>query len=378
MGLEAATYISQLVATNPVGATDPRSQGDDHLRLLKSTLQNTFPVITGAVTATHTELNQLHGGLITSVADGGAGAPAYSFASDPDSGFFRITANNVRMAAGGLPIFGYVNSAGVAINQPFGTIQAVSDGTAGAPVYSFGNDPDCGMYRIGPNNLGVSVNGAKIFEFAGAGTGEARFTDGTIALPSITFINDIDTGIIRNSSNIMSLVVGGAQRFQMSATYVYAVTAPFWVEDGTSGAPSLSFVNDSDSGIWRPGGNQIQVVVGGTTCAQFYLNGIIPQTLFADGAPGAPSMSFNNDLDTGVYRSAADTYDIVCGGVSIATFDNVTAAVGQIRFRRQLYLDVNSAGSATAGAATALPANPVGYIAVTINGTQRRIPYYGN
>lgn len=57
MGLETGTYISDLVTTNPVGATDPKSQGDDHLRLLKSTIKATFPNITGAVTMTHTQLN---------------------------------------------------------------------------------------------------------------------------------------------------------------------------------------------------------------------------------------------------------------------------------------------------------------------------------
>lgn len=61
MGLESATFISGLSATNPVGATDPKSQGDDHLRLIKSTLLNTFPNITGAMNASHTELNNLVG-----------------------------------------------------------------------------------------------------------------------------------------------------------------------------------------------------------------------------------------------------------------------------------------------------------------------------
>lgn len=56
MGLETATYISQLVNTNPT-SNDPKSQGDDHLRLLKSVLQSSFPSISGVVTKTHTELN---------------------------------------------------------------------------------------------------------------------------------------------------------------------------------------------------------------------------------------------------------------------------------------------------------------------------------
>ncbi len=57
MGLETGTFIDSLVATNPVGATDPKSQGDDHLRLIKSTILATFPSITGAVTLTHTNIN---------------------------------------------------------------------------------------------------------------------------------------------------------------------------------------------------------------------------------------------------------------------------------------------------------------------------------
>lgn len=42
MALETATFLSQLVPANPPGS-DLKSQGDDHLRLLKSVAQNTFP-----------------------------------------------------------------------------------------------------------------------------------------------------------------------------------------------------------------------------------------------------------------------------------------------------------------------------------------------
>jgi hypothetical protein len=43
MGLESGTYISDLVIENPVGATDERRFGDDHLRLIKSVLKTTLP-----------------------------------------------------------------------------------------------------------------------------------------------------------------------------------------------------------------------------------------------------------------------------------------------------------------------------------------------
>jgi hypothetical protein len=49
MSLENYTgNISDLVATNPTG-TDPRSQGDDHLRGIKYTLKQSFPLATGPV-----------------------------------------------------------------------------------------------------------------------------------------------------------------------------------------------------------------------------------------------------------------------------------------------------------------------------------------
>ncbi len=60
MGLESVTFISDLVSTNPV-STDLKSAGDDHLRRIKSALLNTFPLVTGAVSVTHMELNALVG-----------------------------------------------------------------------------------------------------------------------------------------------------------------------------------------------------------------------------------------------------------------------------------------------------------------------------
>ena len=67
MALETATYISQLTATNPT-ASDPVSQGDDHLRLIKDVLQKQFTTLgAAAVTTTAAELNLLDG--VTAVGD---------------------------------------------------------------------------------------------------------------------------------------------------------------------------------------------------------------------------------------------------------------------------------------------------------------------
>jgi len=54
MALETATYISDLNAENPA-TNDPKSQGDDHLRLIKTVLKNTFAGFPGLVVATGVE-----------------------------------------------------------------------------------------------------------------------------------------------------------------------------------------------------------------------------------------------------------------------------------------------------------------------------------
>ena len=59
MTVESATFISQLSTSNPA-AGDNISEGDDHIRLIKSVLQSQFPnLATTAVNPTSAQLNKL-------------------------------------------------------------------------------------------------------------------------------------------------------------------------------------------------------------------------------------------------------------------------------------------------------------------------------
>ena len=61
MGLETATYISELNSAWPLGG-DPVNKGDDHTRLLKAVLQAQFPNLTAAaITASAADLNKTTG-----------------------------------------------------------------------------------------------------------------------------------------------------------------------------------------------------------------------------------------------------------------------------------------------------------------------------
>ena len=79
MALETGTFISDLVVTNPTGS-DALAFADDHLRLVKSTLKNTFPNVSGAITKTHTQINNAvdRGGDTMTGALSLSGAPSSS------------------------------------------------------------------------------------------------------------------------------------------------------------------------------------------------------------------------------------------------------------------------------------------------------------
>jgi hypothetical protein len=62
MPLETAEYFDTLQPDWPLG-TDPENQGDDHIRMIKQVIQNTFPSLNGAVIGTPTEFNNVTTGL---------------------------------------------------------------------------------------------------------------------------------------------------------------------------------------------------------------------------------------------------------------------------------------------------------------------------
>jgi len=112
MGLETASYISQLVDTNPV-VGDPVGEGDDHLRLIKTVLQTQFPNLTaGAVNTTQTEMNLLDGvtALVTLAADQSwSGSQRGSPSTVTDGTLDLDTANNFHYTPGGADTLEFTN-----------------------------------------------------------------------------------------------------------------------------------------------------------------------------------------------------------------------------------------------------------------------------
>lgn len=106
MAEETATYISQLVNSNPVH-TDGLDQADYHMRLIKSVLQNQFPNFTAvALSSSNSELDAAVN-LLTGVSGsaafpaGSVSTPSIAFTGDPDSGFYLVTEDQVALSLGG-------------------------------------------------------------------------------------------------------------------------------------------------------------------------------------------------------------------------------------------------------------------------------------
>lgn len=112
MAVETASYISQLVNTNPV-VGDPVGEGDDHLRLIKSVLQLQFPNLTaGAVNTTQTEMNLLDGvtALVTLAADQSWSGSQRGTPSVVTDGTLDLnTANNFKYTPGAADILEFTN-----------------------------------------------------------------------------------------------------------------------------------------------------------------------------------------------------------------------------------------------------------------------------
>ncbi len=195
--LSANATLAMLNAPSTSGYVSLRAGNIEQARVTYTAGATNFVTLTGSNGSTPTlgttggDLSIAPATSITSVTgvllvgNGAVGAPSFGFASDTDTGFYRIGSNNIGAAVGGskvldiattgLTVTGALSStttlasgttltAGTSLSV--GTIVLSGNGAVGAPAYSFTSDPDTGIYRIGANNLGIAIGGAKVIDIA--------------------------------------------------------------------------------------------------------------------------------------------------------------------------------------------------------------------
>jgi hypothetical protein len=152
-------------------------------------------------------------------ASGSAGAPTIGFSAALTSGFFWDTAGGtgVSLSVGGVARV-RTESGQMLVAVPTRAL----DGSAGAPAYSFNSDNDNGFYYIGTNSFGVSVGGTLRLTYsttAFTATLPWLAPAGNAGAPSHSFSGDPDTGIFSQAANALGLAAGGAEgaRIDLSA-----------------------------------------------------------------------------------------------------------------------------------------------------------------
>jgi hypothetical protein len=222
------TVVNTFVSGNPITAAGHNQNWSD----LASEMTNSV-----AVDGQSTMTGQLK------ASTGTAAAPSYTFSGDLNCGFYRIGADNIGAACAGAKVLD-VSATGLGVTGTLvtsGTITATGSqinagthlaavgglytgtGNATTPAHSFADDQDCGAYRIGANNIGYAVNGAKVLDI---GTGGLTVV-GTLSCDTLTvgtsFSNAAAQADQETATATGKLVTPAVQQFHPSA-------AKFWIK----------------------------------------------------------------------------------------------------------------------------------------------------
>lgn len=159
----------------------------------------------------HATQNQAPNGTVTN--------PSWSFQDDTNCGLYRIGADNIGFAVGGAKVidigaaaisFGGTLASDTDNTDDLGTTSIgwsqifMNDGTVTNPSFTFSDDPNCGLYRIGADNWALGAGATKIVELK---TTTAAFLNGTVTNPGISFANASTVGIFSPSVSAIGLAV---------------------------------------------------------------------------------------------------------------------------------------------------------------------------
>lgn len=126
---------------------------------------------------------------------------------------------------------------------------------------------------------------------------------------------------------------------------------PIKVGDGTVSSPAYSFTADTDTGIYRNGGNDMRIAAGGVNTAAFRISDIlfnVPISV-SDGTASAPSVAFQNSTNMGLYRVSSSVLGIATAGSERVRID----ATGQVGINATPVATLHIGGSTLFGLVTA-------------------------
>lgn len=182
MAVDSSTYVGNFNTALPA-ASDPKSEGDDNFRQVKTAIVNSFPNVKGAVTADHNELSYMDGvtSAVQTQLDAKAPLASPALTGTPTAPTASAGTNTTQIAT-----MAALQAAVAAATGGTGLLTA-SLSNAAAVALTKGQH-DCGSYSSGAITWTLPASPA--------------FGD-TVAVTPLN--SRIDNVIARNGSNIMAL-----------------------------------------------------------------------------------------------------------------------------------------------------------------------------
>ena len=275
---------------------------------------------------------------------GTAGAPSFSFGSDPSTGMYNLAPDQLGFSTEGVLRLGVhsevqfttplhlATTGGLRISD--GHMYAVGDTVViandGLPTLAVSPGPNVALGGGVPVNYASGVGVTLLHEVtqapSGASTGgisvyidgdavKGMTTSGTV----IDFTSCVE-GPVSSTDNALARFSGVDGDLLKDSNVLVADTGEVTASSGSATLPTYSFNSDSSTGMYQVGADSVGFSTEGVNRLTLDTSGKATSSVRAlatNGTAGAPGLSFTSDTNTGVYSDGSHVI-FSSGGVASA------------------------------------------------------------
>jgi hypothetical protein len=258
-----------------------------------------------------TVLSPFTSGDTITVGDGDASAPGLSFEGDTDAGFYSDT-GTIGVSIGGSQVaaFGLLSN-----------FALLSDGSNASLYYLRSDNHGSGQLVTRQLFYGQNSTPASVLY----GALDVRAVDATSTSEDGRFeftTLEGGTGSTEQLSIGNGVVVGDWTTTAAQGSGNLSVENDIYISSGTAAAPSVRFISDADTGIYRDTGSTAYNAIGFS--AQGSLRALISEAevyttvplRIPYGSAATPAIHWASDTDTGLYGASGAVYVSVAGSLS--------------------------------------------------------------